>query len=241
MVYADSEHTRCAPDRVWRSCCLALVAAGCAVHRRGAHAVPGRPTGDRRARASGIADLRRRRLRHHPRAAPSRRRGMHRLPAPLHWHPGRAGPGLRRLDLRGVPYRTAAATPAVSTAAASCSRCSRGTASPCPATCGGSTRWATESTTDEVRPGDLLFFDTGSDGASHVGIALDAKSSSTPRTRTAWCGSSASRPTGRAATSARAASNSPQFCPLNASHDTLGCQLTNVPVGFSFHAHTCSV
>ena len=31
------------------------------------------------------------------------------------------------------------------------------------------------------------------------------------------------------------------FCPLNASHDTLACQFTNVPVGLSFHAHTCSV
>jgi hypothetical protein len=31
------------------------------------------------------------------------------------------------------------------------------------------------------------------------------------------------------------------FCPLKASHDTLACQFTNVPVGLSFHAHTCSV
>ena len=31
------------------------------------------------------------------------------------------------------------------------------------------------------------------------------------------------------------------FYPLNASHDTLVCQSTNVPVGLCFHAHTCSV
>jgi hypothetical protein len=31
------------------------------------------------------------------------------------------------------------------------------------------------------------------------------------------------------------------FCPLNASQDTFECQLTNVPVGLSFHAQTCSV
>ena len=30
-------------------------------------------------------------------------------------------------------------------------------------------------------------------------------------------------------------------CPLNASHETLECQFTNVPVGFSFQAQTCSV
>jgi hypothetical protein len=31
------------------------------------------------------------------------------------------------------------------------------------------------------------------------------------------------------------------FCPLNASQDTFECQLTNVPLGLSFHAQTCSV
>ena len=29
--------------------------------------------------------------------------------------------------------------------------------------------------------------------------------------------------------------------PLKASHDTWGCQFTNVPFGLSFHAQTCSV
>jgi hypothetical protein len=28
---------------------------------------------------------------------------------------------------------------------------------------------------------------------------------------------------------------------LNASHETFGFQFVNVPFGFSFHAHTCSV
>jgi hypothetical protein len=31
------------------------------------------------------------------------------------------------------------------------------------------------------------------------------------------------------------------FWPANKSHDTLGCQFTNAPLGFSFHAQTCSV
>ena len=31
------------------------------------------------------------------------------------------------------------------------------------------------------------------------------------------------------------------FSPLNASHDTLGFQFVNVPLGLSFHAQTCSV
>jgi hypothetical protein len=30
-------------------------------------------------------------------------------------------------------------------------------------------------------------------------------------------------------------------CPLNSSHDTLGFQFVNVPLGLSFHAQTCSV
>ena len=33
-----------------------------------------------------------------------------------------------------------------------------------------------EIDTDELRPGDLLFFNTESDGASHVAIALDGES-----------------------------------------------------------------
>src|SRR5262245_55801063 len=31
------------------------------------------------------------------------------------------------------------------------------------------------------------------------------------------------------------------WSPSNASHETLECQFTNVPVGLSFHAHTCKV
>jgi hypothetical protein len=29
--------------------------------------------------------------------------------------------------------------------------------------------------------------------------------------------------------------------PVNDSHETLGCQFTNAPLGLSFHAQTCSV
>ena len=38
----------------------------------------------------------------------------------------------------------------------------------------------------DLRPGDLLFFDTEADGASHVAIALDGGRSSMLRTRGAW-------------------------------------------------------
>ena len=31
------------------------------------------------------------------------------------------------------------------------------------------------------------------------------------------------------------------FWLLNVSHDTFECQFENVPLGFSFHAHTCNV
>jgi hypothetical protein len=31
------------------------------------------------------------------------------------------------------------------------------------------------------------------------------------------------------------------LCPPKFSHDTLGCQFTNAPLGFSFHAQTCNV
>ena len=31
------------------------------------------------------------------------------------------------------------------------------------------------------------------------------------------------------------------FWPSNESHETLGCQFTNAPLGFSFQAQTCSV
>ena len=93
----------------------------------------------------------------------------------------------------------AAAIPPASTAAASCSTCSRGRASRCPVTCGGSTRWATRSTTDELRPGDLLVLQ------HRVGRGLARghrhgrpDPSSTPRTPEASCASSGCpRPTGR--------------------------------------------
>ena len=82
----------------------------------------------------------------------------------------------RALELRGVPYRM-------------------GGSDPSGFDCSGLVQWVfaqngralprevreqyligREVEADEVRPGDLLFFDTGARPASHVGIALDRES-----------------------------------------------------------------
>ena len=71
---------------------------------------------------------------------------------------------------------TAAATRAGSTAAAWCSGCSRRTAGPCLAKSASSIWSARKWRPTRCGAGDLLFFDTSSGGASHVGIALDRES-----------------------------------------------------------------
>ena len=139
------------------------------VERRGAEAVSGRPdarsqavarrSGDRRAFAAGRCG-----------AAPPG--GAIIVPPPLDGTPGALALATA-LDLRGVPYRN-------------------GGSDPSGFDCSGLVQWAfarngralprevreqflvgREIDSDDVKPGDLLFFDTGSNGASHVGIALD--------------------------------------------------------------------
>lgn len=94
------------------------------------------------------------------------------VPPPLDSTPGSLALATA-LDLRGVPYRN-------------------GGSDPSGFDCSGLVQWVfarngralprevreqfhvgREIDTADVRPGDLLFFDTGSNSASHVGIALD--------------------------------------------------------------------
>ena len=74
-------------------------------------------------------------------------------------------------SFRGAPIATAAVTRTVSTAAASSGTCSRAKGSPCRAP------WPRSSIPepvrpDALRPGDLVFFHTGSGPASHVGMVV---------------------------------------------------------------------
>jgi cell wall-associated NlpC family hydrolase len=97
------------------------------------------------------------------------------VPPPLDVTPGALALATA-LDLRGVPYRN-------------------GGSDPSGFDCSGLVQWAfarhgrtlprevreqflvgRQVGPDQVKAGDLLFFDTGSHGASHVGIALDGES-----------------------------------------------------------------
>ena len=145
-----------------------LTAAGCASSGAvpkpfpGAATLPARPAADEpRIAAPSPAGV--------PEAAPG---GAVIVPTPLDSTPGALALA-SALDLRGVPYRN-------------------GGSDPSGFDCSGLVQWVfarngralprevreqfmvgREIDSDEVRPGDLLFFDTGSNGASHVGIALD--------------------------------------------------------------------
>jgi cell wall-associated NlpC family hydrolase len=146
----------------------ALAAAGCASSGAVPKPFPGAPTpparhapDEPRIAAPSPAGV--------PEAAPG---GAVIVPAPLDATPGALALA-SALDLRGVPYRN-------------------GGSDPSGFDCSGLVQWVfarngralprevreqflvgREIDSDEVRPGDLLFFDTGSNGASHVGIALD--------------------------------------------------------------------
>ncbi len=110
-----------------------------------------------------------RRQSRHRRPWPSRRPGRRRWTRRDRWR------WPRRWTCVAFGTGAAAATPRGSTAAGWCSTCSRGRASRCHGTCGGNSRSATKSPPANCGPGDLLFFNTESDGASHVAIALDGQ------------------------------------------------------------------
>ena len=146
----------------------ALAAAGCASSGAVPKPFPGAPTPPARHAPvePGIAAPSPAGV---PAAAPG---GAVIVPAPLDATPGALALA-SALDLRGVPYRN-------------------GGSDPSGFDCSGLVQWVfarngralprevrdqflvgREVDADEVRPGDLLFFDTGSHGPSHVGIALD--------------------------------------------------------------------
>ena len=149
----------------------ALAAAGCASSGAVPKPVPGAPTPTARPapNAPGIAEPSPAGRAPEHAAAPG---GAIPVPPPLDGTPGALALATA-LDLRGVPYRN-------------------GGSDPSGFDCSGLVQWAfarnghalprevreqflvgREIDSDNVKPGDLLFFDTGSNGASHVGIALD--------------------------------------------------------------------
>ena len=152
---------------------VALAAAGCASSGAVPKPFPGAPTpaGKPSPDGAGIADP-------SPAGSPDAAAspgGAIIVPPSLDGTPGTLALATA-LDLRGVPYRN-------------------GGSDPSGFDCSGLVQWAfarngralprevreqfqvgKEIDAGDVRAGDLLFFDTGSNGASHVGIALDHES-----------------------------------------------------------------
>jgi cell wall-associated NlpC family hydrolase len=77
------------------------------------------------------------------------------------------------LELRGVPYRNGGSDPSGFDCSGLVQWVFAQNGRALPREVREQYRFGREVDTDDVRPGDLLFFDTGSHGASHVGIALD--------------------------------------------------------------------
>jgi cell wall-associated NlpC family hydrolase len=77
------------------------------------------------------------------------------------------------LELRGVPYRNGGSDPSGFDCSGLVQWVFAQNGRALPREVREQYRFGREVDTDDVRPGDLLFFDTSSHGASHVGIALD--------------------------------------------------------------------
>jgi cell wall-associated NlpC family hydrolase len=80
------------------------------------------------------------------------------------------------LELRGVPYRNGGSDPNGFDCSGLVQWVFAQNGRALPREVREQYRVGREVEADDVRPGDLLFFDTGSRGASHVGIALDRES-----------------------------------------------------------------
>jgi cell wall-associated NlpC family hydrolase len=80
------------------------------------------------------------------------------------------------LELRGVPYRNGGSDPDGFDCSGLVQWVFARNGRALPREVREQYRVGREIDADEVRPGDLLFFDTSSGGASHVGIAIDRES-----------------------------------------------------------------